>query len=123
MVSDVAAATGLTNDNAAGLELRRRRDDVRRAAPRAHAERDDRWMFEQEQRVADLSASSILDQSALQFQRFVVIDAAETANRQPRSHADLTRCGAYNQDSSKCSSLRLRACRNLPPSAPSIKRW
>ena len=62
-----------------------RRDDVRRLAAGPGAERDDRRMLEQEERVADRSGAPLLDQLFLQLDRRVVVEAPEATDRQVAS--------------------------------------
>src|SRR5688572_26856213 len=65
VVRDVAAAARLEYRNAGGRERSFTGDDVRALAAGLDAERDDRRMFEQQQRVANRAAAALLDELLL----------------------------------------------------------
>jgi hypothetical protein len=77
VIRHVAAAAGFVDFNALSGQRGRRRDDIRVAAASLRAERDDRRMLEQQQRVANPPGAPILDQLPLQLERRGIIDSPE----------------------------------------------
>ena len=52
-------------------------NDIRACDPAAHAERDDRRMFQEQQEVGDSVGSTLFDEILLERQGFVVSDQPE----------------------------------------------
>lgn len=80
VISHVSAATRLVNRHALPRKLLIGSNDVSRAMARFHAEGNDGWMFEQQQRVADAPGAPVFNQRRLQIEAGLVVDTAETPN-------------------------------------------
>ena len=73
----VAAAAGLEELDAVALENFRRGKDVRAVVTRAHAERDDRRMFEQKELIGNPSRLALLYQLLLELERVGILHRPE----------------------------------------------
>jgi hypothetical protein len=123
VVRDVAAAAGLENRHAFRGQNLGRRDDVRVLAAGLDAKRDDWWMLEKQQRVANRTAAPFFDKPCLQLQARAVLDEPQTPNVEAARRRGDRRVRCYTHDSSKFCRRSFSACRNRPASAPSIRRW
>ena len=80
VVGDVAAATGFEDLNPARGKRLRRRQDVRTSAVTAHAQRQHRGMFDQQQLIADGIRATLFNQFTLERQRLGITDHSQPAN-------------------------------------------
>jgi hypothetical protein len=74
---DVAAAAGLEERDTFRRERVGRLEHVRSVVPCLRAERDDGWMFEEQQLVGNAPLLALLDERVLQIERRLVFDRAE----------------------------------------------
>src|SRR5262249_25136630 len=112
VIRDVASSAGLEHLDPARGKGRGGGHDVGPPSP-THSQRDDRWMFYQEQHVFDPPRLPVVDERGLFSQGDAVVDEAEPADFE-RSH---TRAG------SQFSSVRLMCDMKVSATAPSMIRW
>src|SRR5262249_18280805 len=109
VVRDVAAATGLVHvDSTAGQRVVGR-ENVRSAAVPADAERQDVWMFDEKQEIADAARPTVFPERARHLEPAAVRHQPEASN-------------FYVTFGSQFSSERFTCDMNSSATAPSITR-
>ena len=80
VIGDVAATSCFVDVDASSRKLIGRGEDVAAPAVPPHAERQDVWMFEEEQQIVHLTSLPFIDERALQRECVVVRDEPERPN-------------------------------------------